>query len=558
MTSAYKMMIECKEAEDTAKIFREMFESELDELEKAALSLPRGSLATGDSSFKESTISSTKVSVLPNESLDGDSGAFEKENEGKDEECAGDSRNLANLDISRRSKNEESLLEDEKEKRESITSVTSMDNTASESASMCARQEQVKDQIKDLDKDQKNRDMLEIQERHACDEEKSEDALAKRIQEAITTRLELLPQHTAWMTQKQDQNEISFYNAMRSGNTKRALALLASGCVQNLDEPDWNSSGDPPLLMAATSCCLPLLSALLMNGCDPAVRSPRGETALHRVILKGEPDHVLNCVEELLKYGCPTSAKLAGTGSTALHLLSRQLAHIPLKSLRHHFKAAVKTLELMAKAGPINAKDHQGRSALHILASSTVFDNNDKTDIATLIDTLLAAGVDTTLKNDRGETALHESMECGTLNTAMLLIPHTPTGITSRYGETPLHIASRKNHVDMVKKLLEHGEDPSKQDISGNTPLHLASARGFYETVGLLVTSPLAELEKVNIDDLTALQVAAESRFINAMKILLKAGADPSNTKYQVTNLYRYPDVSALIDELTKRRQFTA
>lgn len=82
---------------------------------------------------------------------------------------------------------------------------------------------------------------------------------------------------------------------------------------------------------------------------------------------------MLKFVEDLLKHGCPPNVKDAGGGSTALHVLSRQLAHAPLRSLRHNLDAAVKTLELLARAGPVNAKDHHGRSALHILASSTIF-----------------------------------------------------------------------------------------------------------------------------------------------------------------------------------------
>lgn len=181
-------------------------------------------------------------------------------------------------------------------------------------------------------------------------------------------------------------------------------------------------------------------------------------------------------------------------------------------------------------------------------------------EIESLIETLLAAGANPALKNDRGESPLHECLECGALNTALLLIPHTLPGIMSRYGETPLHIASRKNYVDMVAKLLEHGEDPSVQDAGGNTPLHLASARGFHRTVSLLVTSPLAQLEKTNLDGLTALQVAAESGFVNAVRLLLKAGADPSQTiHYCMTTLHRHPDISILIDhELTRRRQLAA
>ncbi|XP_034189831.1 uncharacterized protein LOC117608586 [Osmia lignaria lignaria] len=357
------------------------------------------------------------------------------------------------------------------------------------------------------------------------------------------------------------ESELNFHEAVRAGNAKCIAALLASDSVQNLDEPDWNVSGDPPLLVAATNHCLPVLSLLLANGCDPAVRSPRGETALHRVILNGGPGNVLQFVGELLKHGCPSGVKEAGGGLTALHVLTRQLAHAQgSKSLHHNFEAALKTLDLLARAGPVNAKDHQGRSALHILASSTIFDNNHRTEIEALIETLLAAGADPSLKNDRGETPLHECLECGALNIAFLLISHTPAGIMSRYGETPLHIASRKNYVDMVAKLLEHGEDPSVQDAGGNTPLHLASARGFHQTVSLLVTSPLAQLEKLNTEGLTALQVAAESGFVNAVRLLLKAGADPSQTvHYSTTILHRHPDISILIDhEMSRRRQLAA
>lgn len=174
--------------------------------------------------------------------------------------------------------------------------------------------------------------------------------------------------------------------------------------------------------------------------------------------------------------------------------------------------------------------------------------------------TLLDAGADTALKNDRGETPLHESLECGALNTAELLVPRTPTCITSRYGETPLHIASRKNYVNMVSQLLAHEEDPGAQDAGGNTPLHSAAARGFHQTVSLLVTSPLAQLENVNIDGLTALQVATESRFINSVRVLLKAGADPSQIMHYCTTILRqHPDISLLVNhEMTRRRQLAA
>ena len=51
----------------------------------------------------------------------------------------------------------------------------------------------------------------------------------------------------------------AFHEAVRKGNVKSVMMLITNGTVQNLDEPDWNVTGDPPLLVAATNHCLPVL-----------------------------------------------------------------------------------------------------------------------------------------------------------------------------------------------------------------------------------------------------------------------------------------------------------
>lgn len=576
MTSAYEATIECKQQEIPAlhESANTRFDVELDNSDSLVVgrmekipSSSRANLVASDSSFEEPAISSIENNVLkPGESCD------EDVNEGTVNDTLGTERSRS--EESFRNPNNDEHRETEEDKKKDSVAISMGYNTILE-APTCrvARKEQIREQkrSKDQGKNKKNQIVLEIQmqERRAGFDDSDENCGDSKVSDVRIccenmTKFRLNERRDEDVDREiigqQDNGNKLFYEAVRSGDAARVSALISTDCVQTLDEPDWNVSGDPPLLVAATNHFLPVLSTLLASGCDPTVRSPRGETALHRAILNSGLGNMLQLVEDLLKYGCPPGVREAGSRSTALHVLSRQLAHAPLKSL-HNFEAALKTLELLANVGPVNAKDHQGRSALHILASSIIFDNNNhRTDIESLFGTLLAAGVNTALKNDRGETALHESLECGALNTATLLIPQTPAGIASRYGETPLHVASRKNHVDIVAKLLEHGEDPSTEDAGGNTSLHLASARGFHQTVSLLVTSPLAQLEKINIDGLTALQVAAESGFINAVKILLKAGADPTQTMhYCATILRRHPDISLLIDhELTRRRQLAA
>lgn len=46
---------------------------------------------------------------------------------------------------------------------------------------------------------------------------------------------------------------------------------------------------------------------------------------------------------------------------------------------------------------------------------------------------------------------------------------------TAKNGYTPLHIASRKNQMDIATTLLEYGASANAESKAGFTPLHLSS-----------------------------------------------------------------------------------
>ncbi|XP_014277123.3 serine/threonine-protein phosphatase 6 regulatory ankyrin repeat subunit C-like [Halyomorpha halys] len=55
--------------------------------------------------------------------------------------------------------------------------------------------------------------------------------------------------------------------------------------------------------------------------------------------------------------------------------------------------------------------------------------------------------------------------------------------------ETPLFLASREGHTDVVTLLLQDGMDDFQPDLNGRTPLHRSASRGHFEVVKLLLSS---------------------------------------------------------------------
>lgn len=116
-----------------------------------------------------------------------------------------------------------------------------------------------------------------------------------------------------------------------------------------------------------------------------------------------------------------------------------------------------------------------------------------------------------------------------------------PFDMKNRYSETPLFLAVKNRHNEIVDYLLEAGADPNTQNSrpERDGPLHLAARLGIPEIVKTICSYNTTNLNATNGKGLTPLLTAVlnhgvyeeEAGYIvdntQTIQYLLKFGADP-------------------------------
>lgn len=147
-------------------------------------------------------------------------------------------------------------------------------------------------------------------------------------------------------------------------------------------------------------------------------------------------------------------------------------------------------------------------------------------------DTEEEGGSGDTEEDFSGYNALHLAVSIGQVGTVRLLLQMRPADIdqAAEGGQrrAPLHIASARYHVDVVRILLDHGANARLQDGRGCTPLHVAVRAGAHAISRLLLCWCVELLHMRDAAGRTPLHDAIIKGDEKTVRLLLDYGADPA------------------------------
>lgn len=354
----------------------------------------------------------------------------------------------------------------------------------------------------------RNGDVTEIQSQlrqgadiNARDERTGRTPLISAAAAADVETVRLLIEAGADVDVRSESGRTVLYVAM--SNPKHSLEivrlLLAKGAqpsVQENPEKWWLSVYGRAL---GTGADLEVFELFLDSGLEPNPPEEWSWQPLPKAAAYGRAD----VVELLLERGATINTPSENEKTVLMYAAGT--VH-PLRS------DAIRTLQLLVEAGAdaqIQRADRKGMTALHyaaetadplssakialLLQAGANVDATSKegrtplmlaalnSSDASPVETLLGAGADPTLRDDRGFTPLHWAIHWGQrmpnhFAIYRLLEKGAEVNRANDAGWTPLMMACRRSDSKIVALLLGRGADPNLQDDDGWTALMIALA----------------------------------------------------------------------------------
>uniref|UniRef100_A0A8C1SMV7 Transient receptor potential cation channel, subfamily A, member 1b n=1 Tax=Cyprinus carpio TaxID=7962 RepID=A0A8C1SMV7_CYPCA len=242
------------------------------------------------------------------------------------------------------------------------------------------------------------------------------------------------------------------------------LDLICLGKGAEIDCTDCK--GLSPLLLASKCCAWKTVAFLLSVGADFRIKDEAGRNFLHFVVLQP------------------------------------------------------KGLKNLPETEMLSDEDVEGCTPLHYACKLGIHDS---------VKNMLGLNIFVGQKSREKKSALHFAAEYGRINTCKRLLETlTDSKMLNDWDEkglTPLHLASRAGHTQVVELLLRSGA-LFQSDYKGWSCLHHAVAEGYTQTIKILLAANVKLLDETNEDGNTALHIAAQVGHVGAVLLLLDRGAE--------------------------------
>ena len=306
--------------------------------------------------------------------------------------------------------------------------------------------------------------------------------------------------HGADVNTTGNNNVTALMMACWKGNVDAIHALLNAGADPNITD----IKGATCILYAVDGdCSKETIQAIISRGADVNATDNSKLTPLIIACQKGYVD----VVNVLLNAGADCNIADGQYGKTCIHTaIIRGCCKELLENLIDH-------------GADVNATDKDSQTAL----MTACWKGNVEA-----INVLLNAEANPNITDNNGATWIHYAV-AGDYSKATLLkiIEHgANVDVTRKRNITALMIACKMGNADAINVLLKVGADPHIRDIDGATWIHYAVGGDCSKETIQTIIDHGADVNTTNKQCVTALMVACQKRNIEAIDVLLNAGAN--------------------------------
>jgi len=307
-----------------------------------------------------------------------------------------------------------------------------------------------------------------------------------------------------------------------------------------LDEVDQD--GNSPLHLAARVGSSDIVRTLLLGKAGVNIRNKAEETPLHLAVNPEAKDDaaVSNIVTELLRNGADIDARNKVDKETPLHVAARRGPRSAVEALLSFNNPVAGTdgaradLDSTKPTANVNSENRNKYTPLSIAV------RHRRTDIVRLMLERATPPANLSLKGPienarRTVTALENAVRKGNVEIVKLFLENTPVTreeidapFNSDLHCTPLTWAVKEGNWELAETLLKSGAGINVQDRDSLSPLHMASRKGHDEILRhLLQHGPKPNVDLKSKDEWTALHYASSAGHENIAQALLDGQANP-------------------------------